>query len=366
MDASGVSSFDGSVGIGTTSPGYKLDVKNTANTQTSMDSLTFRALSENYAGTVAVFENTSGLNTSIRISDTVDDMYVVSRNGIMGLGPSAGWSSNNLNITANGDVGIGNRNPSAKLHVKNGDVRIESGGLAFYEGAIYRGGINSRSGTFNIEGKSNIRFNVNNSLVGRWNSSGYFGIGTQDPDFPLDINMSGAKARIWATNGSPSLELRGVNGQILFKNASGGTDFLMINRGNSFAFKQTSQDYIFIQTSGTSQGNIGIGDGFHEDNLPSEKLQVAGNVKATNFILSSDASLKEDVKDLNVKVGAKWKSYKFKDEDEVRYGIIAQELEETNPELVKTDDKGLKSVKYIDLLVAKIAELEARLDKAGL
>ncbi len=38
-----------------------------------------------------------------------------------------------------------------------------------------------------------------------------------------------------------------------------------------------------------------------------------------------------------------------------RYGVIAQELEKINPELVHTNAKGYKSVAYIDLLVAKVA-----------
>jgi hypothetical protein len=41
-------------------------------------------------------------------------------------------------------------------------------------------------------------------------------------------------------------------------------------------------------------------------------------------------------------------------------------LEKTNPEFVREDTQGFKSVAYIDLLIAKIAELEARLEKAGI
>jgi hypothetical protein len=51
------------------------------------------------------------------------------------------------------------------------------------------------------------------------------------------------------------------------------------------------------------------------------------------------------------------------DQGEYRTGVIAQELEEKHPEFVNTNDEGFKSVKYIDLLIAKIAELEARLEK---
>ena len=54
----------------------------------------------------------------------------------------------------------------------------------------------------------------------------------------------------------------------------------------------------------------------------------------------------------------------MKDKDDgTRYGVIAQELESVHPEFVDTDEEGYKSVKYIDLLVAKIAELEYRLEK---
>jgi len=92
------------------------------------------------------------------------------------------------------------------------------------------------------------------------------------------------------------------------------------------------------------------------------------NVTAPNFTLNSDERLKENVIDLKPKaIDTKWKSFTMKDSSEdYRVGVIAQELEVSNPEFVITDDIGFKSVKYIDLLIAKIAELEARLEKAGI
>ena len=115
-----------------------------------------------------------------------------------------------------------------------------------------------------------------------------------------------------------------------------------------------------------STGNVGIGT-----TSPGYKLDVSGTgrftstVTATNFILSSDKRKKTKIKDLTCdNIDVNWKSFELKEsEGEYRTGVIAQELEQSHPEFVKTDGEGFKSVKYIDLLIAKIAELEARLEK---
>ena len=94
-------------------------------------------------------------------------------------------------------------------------------------------------------------------------------------------------------------------------------------------------------------------------------LLVTSTVTATNFILSSDETLKDNIKEIDTKhIDVNWKNFELKSEPGVkRSGVIAQELEKKHPEFVRTDDEGLKSVAYIDLLISKIAELEARLEK---
>tara|TARA_R110002020_G_scaffold100855_1_gene238036 strand:+ start:1791 stop:6110 length:4320 start_codon:yes stop_codon:yes gene_type:complete len=95
----------------------------------------------------------------------------------------------------------------------------------------------------------------------------------------------------------------------------------------------------------------------------------AGTSTSTNFILSSDRRLKDGIKDFDHEQHIKMdvKTYELKSEPGVkRTGVIAQELEKDHPEFVRTDSEGMKSVAYTDLLIAKIAELEARLEKAGL
>ena len=103
----------------------------------------------------------------------------------------------------------------------------------------------------------------------------------------------------------------------------------------------------------------------------SKALSLASNqaatftstVTATNFINSSDERLKENIEKVcNNSLDVQWKTFEFKsDRGQKRYGVIAQELEKTNPEFVREDTEGFKSVAYIDLLIAKIAELEERI-----
>jgi hypothetical protein len=89
-----------------------------------------------------------------------------------------------------------------------------------------------------------------------------------------------------------------------------------------------------------------------------------GNVLAPDFILSSDINLKENIKDYAVKpINIKYKSYNLIGNDQERVGVIAQELEVEHPEFVRENEEGIKSVSYIDMLVAKVAELEARINE---
>jgi hypothetical protein len=143
--------------------------------------------------------------------------------------------------------------------------------------------------------------------------------------------------------------------------ASGGSQHNQ--KQNSFHWKINSTSEKL--TLGTN-GYLGV-----NDTSPSYQLDVNGSgrftstVTATNFILSSDERLKENIEKVcDNKVKVNWKTFELKaDKGQKRYGVIAQELEKTNPEFVREGADGFKSVAYIDLLIAKIAELEARLEK---
>ncbi|MCE5347167.1 MAG: tail fiber domain-containing protein [Bacteroidales bacterium] len=105
-----------------------------------------------------------------------------------------------------------------------------------------------------------------------------------------------------------------------------------------------------------SGGDVSIGGKIST----SGTITSANSMTATNFILSSDERLKENIVPINTKpINVNYKEFNLKSQpDQKRYGVIAQELQKTNPELVRTDESGMLSVAYIDLFVKEIASLK--------
>ncbi|PPR19732.1 MAG: hypothetical protein CFH43_00019 [Proteobacteria bacterium] len=118
----------------------------------------------------------------------------------------------------------------------------------------------------------------------------------------------------------------------------------------------------------SSDGYIGIGTV-----SPSSELEVSGTVKATEFVASSDRSLKENIKPLesaleNV-LNLKGVSYNFKPETGLtqapQIGLVAQEVKEVYPQVVNGEE-GHMSVNYpalVSPLIEAVKELNAKVDQ---
>jgi hypothetical protein len=98
-----------------------------------------------------------------------------------------------------------------------------------------------------------------------------------------------------------------------------------------------------------------------------------GTVTAVNFILSSDKNIKTNMQSISKSApDIEYKQFELKsDLGQLRYGVIAQDLEKTHPELIRINSAGVLNVAYIDLLVLEIyhlkervKELENKLNKA--
>jgi hypothetical protein len=112
-------------------------------------------------------------------------------------------------------------------------------------------------------------------------------------------------------------------------------------------------------------GNVGIGITSPTSNLHvigeaniTSNLVVGGSVTAIDFNSVSDATLKENIDSITNShqilsqinpVSFKWKSNGAKS-----YGILAQEVEQILPEIVTTNESGVKSVSYIQLIALLI------------
>lgn len=85
---------------------------------------------------------------------------------------------------------------------------------------------------------------------------------------------------------------------------------------------------------------------------------------ATNFILSSDRRLKKNIGDYSPKpLNLKYRTWEWKKDGSTGKGFIAQEVQKTNPEYVVEGSDGMLAVDYIGILIAKVAELESRINK---
>jgi len=290
----------GKVGIGATSPNEKLSVDTGSNGSAgyiSVDSQTLTRLKLGYSFT----SSPSAITAAQIYADSSGNLDISSRGNAASaiqLYTSSGTSpSERMRIASDGKVGIGTTSPSDTLEVEGG-VTITS--------------------------ETPTKLLLNNTKNGTWTAGEALGL----VEFYCN-DASGGGAKVQSSIEVVAQDQYGAHFNMLFKLSKGST-------GNLEVMKLT-----------------GEGDLYMTD----------GTVTATNFITSSDERLKENIKEaFGDKVEVNWKTFELKtDKGHKRYGVIAQDLEKNHPEFVKTDNEGMKSVAYTDLLIAKIAELENRI-----
>jgi hypothetical protein len=229
--------------------------------------------------------------------------------------------------------------------------------------------------TIERTGASASKYTLSNTgyMEHEYNASGYIwsvsGVDSMRLIAAGGMDLYGASPQIQFRNAASAAygRVKGTSGGVAIYSADQSEQALFYNNVNYFQGTTT-----FRNTTNDEKARFHNGGGLSILNTETTyTLNVTGTggfsstVRATNFLLSSDERLKTDIKDVEVKpINTKWKEFELKeDKGQKRYGVIAQELEKEHPEFVRTDDEGMKSVAYIDLLVAKNAELEARLEK---
>jgi len=102
----------------------------------------------------------------------------------------------------------------------------------------------------------------------------------------------------------------------------------------------------------------------------SSGITVTGDATATNFNTTSDATLKTNVETLTGSLDAvkamRGVSFDWLENGGSEIGVIAQEVEAVLPDVVSTNDEGIKSVKYsnmVAVLIEAIKEQQVQIDE---
>mgnify|MGYP003624282466 CR=1 FL=1 len=224
----------GNVGIGTTSPGAKLDVRVNGIGSSAGDesnSILFQGDRHDWIfKQIRTAAATDWNNTTLRLQTRVDSTnmssidFVTDASYNRHIDINTASNSFSTRFAHNGNVGIGTDNPSEKLHVyKEGSsfIKVDSGatspylaGVEFLRSAINGGRIYNDGGAVQVKLESYYGYESANPTRGgftfktapvtsgtlvdalRINALGDVGIGTSTPGYKLDIDLDDVNDRI--------------------------------------------------------------------------------------------------------------------------------------------------------------------------
>ena len=396
------------VGIGTAAPAFPLDVS--TNSSTTNDAVVVSRLSANTTGTAAnnfgaalnfSAEDASG---SLRDLATINGIYTnaTSRSSAITFKTreNLGALTERMRIDSSGNVGIGTAAPSFPLSVQSnssaegllilGRSSDDIGEIAFRENdnstalgelqyrqdhAILRhrvgdlrfatGGTSERmrldaSGNLLVGQSSSTAIDTSSTTTGySFRADGRAAI-TRDSGIALAVNR--------LTNDGDFIEFKSDGTAVGSIGTKSGNLFIGSTNGSDGHLTFGSNIVFPANSSGDAKGDaIDLGAsswGRFKDG------HFSGTVNAANFNTTSDATLKTNVETLTGSLDAvkslRGVSYDWIESGGSEIGVIAQEVEAVLPDVVSTNDEGIKSVKYgnmVAVLIEAIKEQQVQIDE---
>lgn len=326
-----LSSYSQNVGIGTTTPAVKLDVKSTTNTPAQ-----FNGIAPMYIG---LYESDVYKGYLGSYSGAADDIDIGTGGGnINGKLHLTIQASPKMTINSSGQVGIGTQNPAHQLHVTGGDYFFESsiGKIIF---GYNTGGSQWRLGT--TGGGADLRWYTYNgtteTAMHYFQQNGNVGIGT---GIPVPV----ARLDVRGTSSTNLLNVAEVSNDIGMSMSTVSTSYptfgfnLNLNSGykymgngyaGMFQYSTITGDlsYYSATGSGTSGNSVPLTGSFFtldaagrlglSTTTPTAKLHVNGNMvigigsiaPATGYQLSVDGKIISE--ELKVQLQTSWPDYVF-------------------------------------------------------
>ena len=337
----------GNVGIGTTSPSYKLSIQGSAGIEQSEEYFYFNSsysIGSNARGKIRAVGagGGSGYGGDLRFSSRASNNV---------------WNEDVMTISNNGNVGIGTTSPSAKLDVRTGVVGTI---VNFTDGIAQTFQVGTTASGIDISNPNSGYISFSNTTERmRITSSGFVGIGTTAPTYRLQV--SDAIASVTAFGNFTALQ------------SIGGAGYRWIlNNDSTFRLQSTTNGFSTATTPLliTSNGAVGVGV---------TPTNTAGRLEAANDIVaysSSDKRWKINIKNIDSPLEkiSQINGVEFDwIEDEPVHGnkghdigVIAQEIEQILPDAVQTRESGMKAVKYekvIPLLIEAIKEQQKQIEE---
>lgn len=388
---------DAYLGLGTTTPAYKMDIAIPATTN-------------GFDGIRISNASTSGATLRLKTTSTGGSEWALFSAGSTASAGAGNFALYNFTSSAyymtvnktTGNVGIGTAAPAAshKLHVKPGanldPVRFE-GLKAMNDSVIVtvdaNGVLHKRSlSTIATSGITNScttikQIPVVNSATGNLgcgimtDDGSHIGISTTAPTAKLHVmsplGFSGASLRcerndgtnqtnaldvILTSNGLPSAALGAGTVNFISRNLTPGATPDM-----AFSANNVDQQLII-----KNNGDVGIGT---NPTTGLYKLDVNGMIRSTSLLVTSDAKYKKDIqpiKNANEIINGlqgvtyNWKKDEFKSKNfsaQQQLGFIAQEVEKVLPQAVTKDANGDYAVNYIEIIPVLTEAMKAQNEK---